>query len=67
MECVDVDVTNTHIILGFAAGLWIVMNITKQQTIQEKKEGTAPITAVKFAPSGATFAVATKVGFYNNL
>ncbi|CAB07379.1 Echinoderm microtubule-associated protein-like elp-1 [Caenorhabditis elegans] len=60
VECVDVDVTNTHIILGFAAGLWIVMNITKQQTIQEKKEGTAPITAVKFAPSGATFAVATK-------
>ncbi|ULT92684.1 hypothetical protein L3Y34_010046 [Caenorhabditis briggsae] len=60
VECVDVDATHTHIILGFAGGLWNVINIPKQQTIEEKKEGTAAITAVKFTPVGGTFAVATK-------
>lgn len=60
VECADVDSTQTHIILGFAGGLWNVINIPKQQTIEEKKEGTLPITAVKFTPVGGTFAVATK-------
>lgn len=61
VECVDSDVTNTHLILGFAGGVWNVLNIAKKETIQEHREGTAPITAVKFTPTGSTFAVATKV------
>ncbi|CAL2047834.1 unnamed protein product [Caenorhabditis brenneri] len=60
VECVDVDATQTHLLLGFAAGLWKVINVTKQQTVEEKKEGTTAITAVKFTPTGGTFAVATK-------
>uniref|UniRef100_A0A1I7V2W5 HELP domain-containing protein n=1 Tax=Caenorhabditis tropicalis TaxID=1561998 RepID=A0A1I7V2W5_9PELO len=60
VECVDVDATQTHLILGFAGGLWNVTNIAKHHTIEEKKEGAAPITAVKFTPTGSTFAVATK-------
>ncbi|KAF1755343.1 hypothetical protein GCK72_021912 [Caenorhabditis remanei] len=60
VECADVDATQTHVILGFAGGLWNVINISKHQTIEEKKEGSQAISAVKFTPVGGTFAVATK-------
>uniref|UniRef100_A0A8R1HZR6 WD_REPEATS_REGION domain-containing protein n=1 Tax=Caenorhabditis japonica TaxID=281687 RepID=A0A8R1HZR6_CAEJA len=60
VECMDIDATNTHLILGFSGGTWQVINIAKQQTIEEKREGTVAVTAVKFTPTGSTFAVATK-------
>ncbi|CAB3398731.1 unnamed protein product [Caenorhabditis bovis] len=59
IECVDVDSSNTHLLIGFSLGKWSIINMTAQETIEDRKEGQTPIICVKFAPLGGTFVVSS--------